>query len=74
MFVQAVAPLSKRLYAVGRFEYFDAAGPATDTHLWLAGVAYKIAPAFVLKAEYRESSRYEPLAPAGLLTSISVLF
>jgi hypothetical protein len=74
MFVQAVAPLTQKLYAVGRYEYFDAAGPTDDTHLWLAGVAYKIAPAFVLKAEYRESSRYEPRAPSGVLTSISVLF
>jgi hypothetical protein len=73
-FVQAVAPVTQKLYAVARYEYFDAAGPSADTHLWLAGMAYKIAPAFVLKAEYRETSRFEPRAPGGVLTSISVLF
>jgi hypothetical protein len=74
MFLQAVAPLSEKLYAVGRYEYFDAAGASTDTHLWLAGMAYKIAPTFVVKVEYRESSHQQALAPSGLLTSISVLY
>lgn len=73
-FVQAVAPLSERLYAVARYEYFKPAGPDTETHLWLAGVAYKFAPNWVLKAEYQDTTRQQALASNGLLTSISVLF
>lgn len=74
MFLQGVAPFTQRLYGVARYEYFDAAGPSTATHIWLAGLAYKLGPAFVLKAEYRQSTRFAPLAPDGLLTSVSVLF
>ena len=74
LFIQGVAPLSARLYAVARYEFYDEAGPTPAVNLWLAGLALKLSPALVLKIEYREASELQVLAPDGLLASISVLF
>ena len=74
MFVQGVAPLTGRLYAVARFEIFDPAGPDRPVRIGLAGLALKFTPAFVFKLEYRQASRRQSLAPDGLMTSVSILF
>jgi hypothetical protein len=74
LFVQGVAPLTERLYAVGRYEYFDPAGPTPAIKLWLLGLAAKPTPAFVLKMEVREGSSRQTVAPDGVLASISLLF
>ena len=73
LFVQGVAPLSQRIYAVGRYEYFDPAGPTHGVHLWLLGLAMKPVPQLVLKMEVREGSNRQSVAPDGVLASLSVL-
>ena len=73
-FVQVVAPLSERLYAVGRYEVYREAQQATTTSLWVAGISYRLNPAVVLKAEWVGSRHNDLGAPEGFLSSISLLF
>ncbi len=74
LYLQAVAPLGKGFFAVGRYEYFDDDRSRPDVHLGIAGLAYRPIPGLILKAEYRFGQRNEDIAPSGFLTSISVLF
>ena len=67
------APLSEQFYAVGRYEFFDPAGPAPGIDVWLLGLAMKPSPAFVLKMEVRDSSKHQTVAPPGVLASVSFL-
>lgn len=73
-FVQMVAPLSEKLYAVGRYEAFRKAGEAVTTEIWVAGINYRITPAVVLKAEWVEAQRNRPAAPEGFMSSLCILF
>lgn len=73
-FVQGVAPLSERLYAVGRYEFYDQAGPASPVDLWLVGLAMKPSPAWIFKVEYRVGSDQQTTAPDGVMASVSFLF
>ncbi|MHB8724340.1 MAG: hypothetical protein ACYC9Z_03060 [Casimicrobiaceae bacterium] len=73
-FIQAVAPLPDRLYGVGRYEYFRQAGALPGVSLWTAGLAFRITPTSVLKAEFVHGVNNEIHAPEGFLSSISVLF
>lgn len=73
-YVQFVAPLTQKLYAVVRYESYRQARQQAPTQLRVAGVAYRITPALVLKAEWAASRHNTVDAPDGLLTSISVLF
>ena len=73
-FLQAVAPLSEKLYAVGRYELFRRAGQAEVTQLWVGGLNYRIDRAIVLKAEWIGSKHNTINAPQGLMSSLSVLF
>jgi hypothetical protein len=72
-FVQLVAPLTQKLYAVGRYETFRVAREPNATQLWTGGLNYRITPALVLKAEWVAGSRNTIGAPTGFLSSISVL-
>jgi len=74
LYLQAVAPLAKGFFAVGRYEYFDDGLLSPDTHLGITGLAYRPVPGLVLKAEYRFGRRNDAIAPSGFLTSFSVLF
>lgn len=74
LFIQAVAPLSEKLYGVGRYEYFRQAGPLPGVNLWVAGLAFRITPTSVLKAEFVHGVNNEIHAPEGFFSSISVLF
>ena len=73
-FVQAVVPLSERLYGVGRYEYFRQAGSLPGVSLWVAGLAFRITPTSVVKAEFVHGVNNQINAPEGFLSSISVLF
>ncbi|MGA9341167.1 MAG: hypothetical protein WBV61_02390 [Rhodanobacteraceae bacterium] len=72
-YVQFVAPLSRKLYAVARYETFRVARQANATQLWVGGLNYRITPALVLKAEWIAGSHNAVGAPTGFLSSISVL-
>ena len=72
-FVQLAAPLSERLFAVGRVEVFRGAHTADATRLWVAGLNFRITPALVLKAEWVGSRHNTLHAPDGFLSSISIL-
>ena len=74
IFVQAVAPFSEKLYGIGRYEYFRRAGPLPGVNLWVAGLAFRITPTAVLKAEFVHGVNNEIHAPEGFFSSISVLF
>ncbi len=74
IFIQAVAPLSEKLYGVGRYEYFRQAGPLPGVNLWVAGLAFRITPTAVLKAEFVHGVNNEIHATEGFLSSFSVLF
>lgn len=73
-FVQAVAPLGERLFAVGRYEFFDPAGTTAPLDVWTGGLVLKPHPALLLKAEYRAGARNRALAPDGPLASVALLF
>lgn len=73
-FVQLVAPLSERLYAVGRFETYRHAQNTSETQRWLTGLNYRYTPAVVLKAEWVSSRHNTIAAPDGFMSSISILF
>lgn len=73
-FVQIVAPLTEKLYAVGRFETYRRAQEISETQRWVAGFNYRYTPAVVLKAEWVESRHNTIDAPDGFMSSISILF
>ncbi len=74
LFVQGVVPLSRNLYAVGRYEYYDVAGVGPHASLYLLGLAYKPAPWLVMKLEVRDGQHLTALAPPGVLASVAVLY
>ena len=74
VFVQAVAPLTGRLYLVGRYEWFDPAGTSPPLNLGVAGLALKLSPAILLKAEISRASSNPIGAPEGFFASGSILF
>ena len=72
-YVQLVAPLSERLYAVGRYETFKLSNDQQATEMWVTGLNFRVTPALVLKAEWVEARHNTSQAPDGFLASISVL-
>ncbi|MDR2013409.1 MAG: OprO/OprP family phosphate-selective porin [Rhodanobacter sp.] len=89
-YLQFVAPLGGKLYAVARYEIYSVDRDdvpekirATNPNAYpngasmsfrVAGLNYRITPALVLKAEWVASSHNVMHAPDGLLASINVLF
>lgn len=74
LYIQGVAPISERWYALGRYEFYDQAGPTAATNIWLAGLAMRLSPATVLKAEYSHATHNNVQAPDGLYASFAILF
>jgi len=72
-FVQLAAPLTERLFAVGRYETFKLAGDPRATLMWVGGLNYRVTPALVLKAEWLEARHNTIQAPDGFMASMSVL-
>ncbi len=74
LFVQAVVPVSERWYAIGRYELYDPAGPAPTMNLGLLGLAMRLSPALIFKAEVSCASNNRIQAPEGFFTSFAILF
>ena len=74
LYVQGVAPISDRWYAITRYELYDPAGPAPAMNLYLAGVAMRLSPATIVKAEFSHATHNRIQAPAGLFASFAILF
>lgn len=72
-YVQLAAPLTEKLYAVGRYETLREAEQRSATQLLVTGLNYRITPALVLKAEWISSRNNRIHAPDGLLCSIAIL-
>ena len=73
-FVQVVAPLTRKLYGVGRYEVFRRARELSATQVSVAGLDYRFSPAIILKAEWVTAQHNTINATTGFLSSISVLF
>lgn len=73
-YLQVVAPLSERLYAVARYENFRDSSSAQDLNLYLGGLNFRWGPAVVLKAEYSRATDNDLGVRDGALASVSVLF
>lgn len=72
-YLQAVAPLSGRLYGVVRFEPFSF-NAKSSSRTWVAGVNFRINPALVIKGEFIRVDRDRPYLHNGFVSSVSVLF
>lgn len=73
-FVQVVAPLTGRLYAVGRVEALRTEGADRTSRSWVAGLNYRYNRALSLKAEVVRGRYLQDGMPEGFLASLSVLF
>jgi len=73
-YLQFVAPLAQRLFAVARVESFRDSDAGRDLHLYLGGINYRPRPGLALKAEYSRATDNDIGARDGLLASIAVLF
>jgi len=74
IFIQGVAPLTARWYAIGRYEAFREAGSDNTLQMHIAGVAFRYRPALVFKLEYDHATNENIDAFDGFLSSVSVLF
>lgn len=76
LYVQAVAPLTARLYAVARYETFRRTDAVRDLNLYLGGLNFRYSPAIVFKAEYSSATDTgdEVEIRDGFLASLAVLF
>ena len=74
LFLQGVVPLTRRLYGIGRYEFFDPIGPVPSAHLWVVAMAFRPIPPLILKAEYSVAHDNFAEVPEGFATSIAILF
>ena len=78
LFLQGVAPLplplTRDLFAIGRYEFFDPTGPVPGVHIWTLGTAFRPLPPIILKAEYSVAHRNFAEVPEGFAMSIAILF
>lgn len=73
-FVQLAAPLSARLYAVARYEFYRRELEPDAVRLWVTGLNYRLTPGVVLKAEWIDGENNRIAAPTGFMSSLSILF
>jgi hypothetical protein len=73
-YAQVAAPVRGHLYAVGRYESFNASGDSDGLHFYLGGLAWRVRPGIVLKLEYSTATENSVGAPEGMQSSIAVLF
>ncbi len=74
LFVQGVIPISNRVYGISRYELYDQAGSKTDTNILLIGLAMRMTPTTVIKAEYSIVDHNQVQAPEGFYASFAILF
>ncbi|MGZ8257951.1 MAG: hypothetical protein ACXWTR_02110 [Methylotenera sp.] len=72
-YLQGVAPLGKKWFAVARVENFKRPAEGSSER-WLLGTAWRMAPNRVLKIEYVGGDEERPESPKGLLASFAILF
>jgi hypothetical protein len=78
-YVQGVAPLAAKFFAVSRYEYLDTHHikltnlPATS-HTAITGLVWRPAVPLAIKAEYRFGSQNQVITPSGFFTSIALFF
>lgn len=73
-YLQLVAPLGERLFAVVRYEAFRDTAATEDLNVYLGGLTYRPRPGLVLKAEYSRATDNDIDARDGLQASFAVLF
>jgi len=74
-YVQVVAPLTRTVYAIGRFDWMREPRAPQAVQQWLVGLAWRLNPAVTFKIEAIEPRRAGPGAEVrGLVGSASVLF
>lgn len=73
-YLQLVAPLSEKLYAVARYEAFRGVDTSRALTVYLGGLNYRVRSGLVLKAEYSRATNDPIGVNDGLLASIAVLF
>ena len=74
LYIQGVAPIADRWYAIGRYELYDQAGSASTLNLWLAGLAMRLTPAMLFKAEVSHATHNQIQAPEGIFASFAIMF
>lgn len=74
LYAQGVAPLSEKLYAIARYEVYQADNHRPPSQLGIGGLAYKPLPPLVFKLEYGAGVHTTQETPVGLAASVSVLF
>ncbi len=74
IFIQGVAPLTARWYAVGRYEVFHEAGTNNNLQIQIAGLSFRYRPSLVFKIEIDHTTNIDINASDGFLSSVSVLF
>ncbi len=79
-YLQGVAPLGNKFFAIARYEFVDGKHQYEETivdrttHVGVPALAWRPYIPLVIKAEYRFGTNNEKLAPSGFFTSISMLF
>jgi hypothetical protein len=73
-YLQAVVPLPRHLYLVGRHERYRTDVLAADPRLNTLGLTYRPRPPLSFKVEYRSGIHNAAVAPDGWLGSVAVLF
>lgn len=73
-FLQAVVPLPRHLYLVGRHERYHAAVLSAAPTINTVGLTYRPRPPISLKLEYRHGTNNAQAAPDGVLGSLAILF
>src|SRR5262249_14599731 len=74
LFVQGVIPLSKRIFAVGRYEFFEPQGSLPGVHLSVGELAFSPLPPRVLRSEYLFPRDNVAKVPEGFAASLALLF
>lgn len=72
-YLQGVAPLGGRWFAVGRLETLQRPAEASIQR-WLLGAAWRMDEKRVLKLEYMGGNAEQPEAPKGMFASFAILF
>jgi hypothetical protein len=74
LFVQGAVPLSARLFALARYEFFIPRGPFPGVHLWVPALAFRPLPPLIVRAEYSFTADNVARVPEGFSASVSLLF
>lgn len=72
-YLQGIAPLGNRWFAVARVESFKHPVEGSSER-WLLGTAWRMTPSRILKIEYVAGDEERAESPKGLLASFAILF